>query len=341
MLHFDSDYMEGAHPAILKRLMETNLEQTPGYGTDHYCTQAKEKIRTACGCPQAEVHFLVGGTQTNATMIGSLLAPYQGVLTADTGHIATHEAGAIEAGGHKVLTLPQIHGKLCAADLDQCVERFHQDENRMHMITPGMVYLSHPTEYGTLYTKSELEAIQQVCHKHRLYLYLDGARLGYGLAAEHTDVTLQTITALCDGFYIGGTKVGALFGEALVLPQPDRIPHFFTLIKQHGALLAKGRLLGLQFDTLFTDDLYLRISRHAVRMAARLKEIFHSKGYSFYLETDTNQQFIVLNTQQMAALSPAVSFSFWETLDAQHTVVRFATSWATRPADLDALAALL
>lgn len=341
MLHFDSDYMEGAHPEILRRLTETNLEQTPGYGSDRYTVQAWEKIRAACGCPEAAIHFLVGGTQTNATVIGSLLAPYQGVLAAGTGHIATHESGAIEAGGHKVLPLPQADGKISAADLAHWLSSFYQDENWEHMVPPGMVYLSHPTEYGTLYTKAELEAIHQVCRQYQLRLYLDGARLGYGLMADGTDVTLEELARLCDVFYIGGTKVGALFGEAVVIPQPNLIPHFFTLIKQHGALLAKGRLLGLQFDTLFTDDLYFRIARHAIEMAQRLKTVFRDKGYRFYLETGTNQQFIVLERAQMEALSSQVSFGFWENLDDQHTVVRFATSWATRPEDIDALAALL
>lgn len=341
MLYFDSDYLEGAHPSILQRLMETNLEQTPGYGTDAYCDQAKEKIRAACGCPQAEIHFLVGGTQTNATVIGSLLAPYQGVLAADTGHIAVHESGAVEAGGHKVLSLPQMDGKLSAAVLNGWLDRFYQNESWTHMVAPGMVYLSHPTEYGTLYTRTELEAIHQVCRQHQLPLFLDGARLGYGLMARDTDVTLETIAQLCDVFYIGGTKVGALFGEAVVFPTPDLIPHFFTLVKQHGALLAKGRLLGLQFDTLFTDGLYFRIARHAIEMAERLKQVFREKGYSFYLETGTNQQFIVLENRQLARLSTQVSFSFWDALDENHTVVRFATSWATRPADIEALANLL
>ncbi len=341
MLHFDSDYMEGAHPSILKRLLETNLEQTPGYGSDCYCTQAKEKIRAACGCPQAEIHFLVGGTQTNATVIGSLLAPYQGILTTDTGHIATHEAGAIEAGGHKVLLLPQNDGKIHADDLTRWLDRFYRDKNREHTVAPGMVYLSHPTEYGTLYTKAELEAIHQVCQTHQLHLFLDGARLGYGLMANGTDVTLETIAQLCDVFYIGGTKVGALFGEAVVIPKPNLIPHFFTLIKQHGALIAKGRLLGIQFDTLFTDDLYFRISRHAIEMAERLKQVFHEKGYHFYLETNTNQQFIVLEQDQLDALSKSVSWGFWDNLDNNRTVVRLATSWATRPQDIDALSELL
>lgn len=341
MIYFNSDYMEGAHPAILQRLLDTNLEQTVGYGFDPYCDQAKEKIRAACACPDAQVEFLVGGTQTNATVIGSLLRPYQGVLAAETGHIALHEAGAIEAGGHKVLPVPQHNGKVAAADLTAWLERFYRDETWTHMVCPGMVYLSHPTEYGTLYTKAELEAIRAVCDQYQLSLYLDGARLGYGLAAQGTDVTLPDLARLCDAFYIGGTKVGALFGEAVVFPKPDLIPHFFTLIKQNGALLAKGRLLGLQFDTLFTDDLYLRISRHAIDMAEQLKDILRRKGYEFFLETPTNQQFVTLENRQLERLSQTVSCGFWEELDSTHTVVRFATSWATRPENVAALNDLL
>ena len=341
MLHFASDYLEGAHPAILSRLTETNLEQLPGYGSDRYSRQAKEKIRAACRCPEAEIHFMVGGTQTNATVISSLLKPWQGVLAAETGHIAVHEAGAIEAGGHKVLTLPSRDGKISAASIADWLDRFEQDENNAHMVAPGLVYLSHPTEYGTLYTKAELEDIAQVCRARQLYLYLDGARLGYGLAAEGTDVTLETLAQVCDVFYIGGTKVGALFGEAVVFPKPNLIPRFFTLIKQHGALLAKGWLLGLQFDTLFTDGLYLRISRHAVEMAQRLREIIHGKGLPFYLETETNQQFVVLEQEQMEKLATQISFEYWERLSDGRCVVRFATSWATRPEAVEALEAIL
>lgn len=341
MLYFNSDYLEGAHPAVLQRLLDTNLEQTVGYGQDAYCAQAKDKIRTACHCPNAQVEFLVGGTQTNATVIRSLLRPYQGVLAADTGHIALHEAGAIEAGGHKVLTVPQHEGKVAAADLTAWIEKFYRDGSWDHMVCPGMVYISHPTEYGTLYTKAELEAIRAVCDRYQLYLYLDGARLGYGLAAHGTDVTLPDLAELCDVFYIGGTKVGALFGEAVVFPQADLIPHFFTQIKQNGALLAKGRLLGLQFDALFTDGLYWDISRHAIAMAEQLKNILRRKGYRFYLETPTNQQFVVVENGQMEELAKKVSFGFWEELDETHTVIRFATSWATRPESLAELERLL
>ena len=341
MLYFNSDYLEGAHPAVLQRLLDTNLEQTVGYGQDAYCAQAKDKIRAACHCPNAQVEFLVGGTQTNATVIRSLLRPYQGVLAADTGHIALHEAGAIEAGGHKVLTVPQHEGKVAAADLTAWIEKFYRDGSWDHMVCPGMVYISHPTEYGTLYTKAELEAIRAVCDRYQLYLYLDGARLGYGLAAHGTDVTLPDLAELCDIFYIGGTKGGALFGEAVVVPQADLIPHVFTQIKQNGALLAKGRLLGLQFDALFTDGLYWDISRHAIAMAEQLKNILRRKGYRFYLETPTNQQFVVVENGQMEELAKKVSFGFWEELDETHTVIRFATSWATRPESLAELERLL
>jgi threonine aldolase len=341
MLYFESDYMEGAHEAILQRLMETNRESLSGYGVDRYCASAKEKILAACRCPQGQVFFLVGGTQTNRTVIDTMLAPYEGVLAAETGHIATHEGGAIEAGSHKVLCLPQHQGKLCVQELSQWLDTFYGDENHEHMVFPGMVYISHPTEYGTLYTKQELTDLSQLCRRHHIPLFLDGARLGYGLASLHTDVTLPDIAHLCDVFYIGGTKVGALCGEAVVFTHGNMPPHFVGQVKQHGALLAKGRLLGIQFDTLFTDDLYMTISRHAIAMAEQLKAVFTQKGLSFYLDSPTNQQFIVLENTQLERLRSQVAFGFWETLDDNHTVVRFATSWATRPEDIQALAALL
>lgn len=341
MLYFESDYMEGAHPAIMQRLMETNLEPLSGYGVDHYCEGAKEKILAACQCPQGQVFFLVGGTQTNRTVIDTMLAPYEGVLAAQTGHIATHEGGAIEAGGHKVLPLPQYQGKLSANDLARWLDAFYGDANHEHMVFPGMVYISHPTEYGTLYTKQELEALSRLCRARHIPLFLDGARLGYGLASRDTDVTLQDIARLCDVFYIGGTKVGALCGEAVVFTQGNMPPHFVGQAKQHGALLAKGRLLGIQFDTLFTDDLYMTISRHAIDQAMALRDIFRAKGYTLYLDSPTNQQFVVLENSQMERLKSQVAFGFWEALDHDRTVVRFATSWATRPEDVQALGALL
>ena len=341
MQYFECDYMEGAHPLILKKLMETNLEKTSGYGFDPYCDSAKAKIKEAAGCPDAQVHFLVGGTQTNSTVIKTLLRPYQGVLAADTGHVNVHEAGAIEAGGHKVLTLPQENAKITAKSVDDYVTNFYKDETWSHMVSPGMVYISHPTEFGSLYTKQELKDLHDVCKKHGLYLYLDGARLGYGLASSETDVTLKDIAAYCDAFYIGGTKVGALFGEAVVFPDPTIVDHFFTIIKQEGALLAKGRLLGIQFDTLFTDDLYFNISRHAILMAEKLKKGLTEIGCNFFYKSPTNQQFIIVENSILPKLSEQVAYSFWEVYDETHTVIRLATSWATEESDVDKLIEIL
>lgn len=340
MLYFENDYCEGAHEAVLKRLMETNMEKLPGYGQDRYCESAKEKIRRACGCPEADVYFLVGGTQTNAIIISSMLKRYEGVLAAATGHIAVHEAGAVEYTGHKVLTLPQREGKISARDIRDYMENFYQDSSHEHMVFPGMVYLSHPTEYGTLYSKKELEDISCVCGDYQMPLFLDGARLGYGLAAEGTDVTLTDIARLCSVFYIGGTKVGALCGEAVVFPK--KAPgYFMTMVKQQGALLAKGRLLGVQFDTLFTDDLYMKISQNAIRTADILKKAFADKGYRLLLDTPTNQIFVILENQRMEELKQKVVFGFWEKYDENHTVVRFATSWATKVDEIEELVSQL
>ena len=341
MQHFDSDYMEGAHPEILRRLAETNMEKTPGYGTDSYCESARKKILEACGCPEGEVYFLSGGTQTNMTVIASMLKPYQGVVAADTGHISVHEAGAIEASGHKVLTVPGGQGKLMPENLADFMEKYYGDENHEHMVWPGMVYISHPTEYGTLYTAAELKALRELCDTYHMPLFLDGARLGYGLMAGETDVTLKVIAEYCDAFYIGGTKVGALFGEAVVLPKKDRIPHFFTMIKQRGALMAKGRILGIQFDTLFTDDLYTKISKNAIETAMKLKKALQEKGYQLYLDSPTNQQFVVLENKKKEELGKKVQFDFWEKYDEDHTVIRFATSWGTKMEDIDVLIELL
>lgn len=341
MLSFESDYTEGAHEKILKRLLETNLEQLSGYGCDKYCESAKEKIRAACKCPNADIHFLVGGTQTNQLVIDAMIAPYEGVIAAETGHVSTHEAGAIEYTGHKVLTLPQHDGKIHADELETFLRDFYEDANHEHMVFPGMVYISHPTEYGTLYSSSELENISAICEAHQIPLYLDGARLGYGLMSLHTDVTLPLIAECCDAFYIGGTKVGALCGEAVVFTHHSTPKHFLTRMKQHGALLAKGRLLGIQFDALFTDDLYFRISRHAIDMAELLKTGLREKGYSFYLDSPTNQQFIILEDEDIDRLKKHVSFGFWEKLDRDHTVVRLATSWATTEEQIAQLMELL
>lgn len=326
---------------ILKALADSNMEQLPGYGEDVYCRRAKDKIRKACGCPQASVYFLVGGTQTNATVIASMLRNYEGVVSAGTGHINVHEAGAVEYTGHKVLPLPQHQGRIDAKELETYLEAFFADANHEHMIFPGMVYISFPTEYGTIYSRAELTAIHGICQRFGIPLFIDGARLGYGLASEQSDLDLPALASLCDVFYIGGTKVGAFCGEAVVFPKGDAPQHFMTTVKQHGALLAKGRLLGVQFDTLFTDGLYMDISRHAIRMAGRLKEILHAKGIPFYLESPTNQQFVILPNTEIERLRPLVGFDFWEAYDDSHTVVRFATSWATPEANLDRLAEIL
>ena len=340
MLYFESDYTEGAHPEIFRRLTDINMEHLSGYGTDIYCKNARQKIKNECECPDAEVYFLVGGTQTNKTVISTMLRAYEGVIAAESGHIATHEAGAIETS-HKVLTLPQKEGKILPDTLKKYLELFFSDGNRDHMVFPGMVYISHPTEYGTLYTRKELEAISEICHRYDLPLYLDGARLGYGLMSYTSDMTLADIAELCDVFYIGGTKVGALCGEAVVFTKNNAPKQFMTIVKQHGALLAKGFVLGIQFDALFTDGLYFKISRHAIDMAQKMRDIFKRKGYEFYIETSTNQIFIVLEDKQMEKLSEYVSFSFWERLDDSHCVVRFATSWATSESDVDALTEIL
>lgn len=340
MLYFENDYCEGAHKSILQKLLETNMEKLPGYGSDTYSASAKEKIRLACGCPDADVYFLTGGTQTNATVIASVLNRYEGVVAASTGHIGVHEAGAIEFTGHKVLSLPHTQGKIEAPVLENYLKDFFNDESYEHMVFPGMVYISHPTEYGTLYSRDELKTLHKVCSKYQLPLYLDGARLGYGLACPHTDVTLADIATYTDAFYIGGTKVGALCGEAVVFPRKTP-SHFFTMIKQQGALLAKGRLLGIQFDTLFTDNLYLKISKNAIDTAQKLKDAFRRKGYHFFIESPTNQIFVILSNEQIKALKEQVVFSFWEKYDETHTVVRFATSWATTMEDINRLIELL
>lgn len=341
MLSFSCDYNEGAHPLLLEKLIATNMEQVSGYGSDPYCESAKEKIKKACDCPDADVWFLVGGTQTNSTVIASMLKNHEGVISAKTGHIACHEAGAVEYTGHKVLEIPGHDGKIHGDELEDFIETFYNDESHEHMVFPGMVYISHPTEYGTLYTEAELKEISSICKKYELPLFLDGARLGYGLMSYQTDVTLPMLSKYCDVFYIGGTKVGALCGEAVVFTKNNTPKYFLNTIKQHGALLAKGRLLGIQFDTLFTDDLYFKISRHAIAMAEKLKEGFRKKGYHFLLDSPTNQQFVILENEEMERLRKHVDFSFWEKYDDTHTVVRFATSWATTPESIDALMALL
>ena len=341
MLSFQCDYNNGTHPEILRRLTQTNDELLPGYGDDKYSVLAKEKIRKTCEREDAEVFLTVGGTQTNKIVICSLLNSAEGVISATTGHINCHEAGAIEETGHKVLTIPHENGKINSASLKEYLEKFFDDEAHDHMVCPGMVYISHPTEYGTLYTKDELKSLSAICREYELPLFLDGARLGYGLMSRGTDVTLKDIAELCDVFYIGGTKVGALCGEAIVFTNVKPPKRFFGIVKQHGALLAKGRLLGIQFDTLFTDDLYFRISRHAIEMADIMRENFRKKGYEFFIETETNQIFVVLENSKMEELKKDVFFEFWERKDENHTVVRFASSWATKEEDILKLNELL
>ncbi len=340
MLYFINDYSEGAHPAVLAHLNKTNFEKLTGYGTDKYTTLAKEKIRTAIGNPNADIYLLTGGTQTNQIVIDCVLADYEGVLAAESGHVAQHEAGAIEFSGHKVLPLPHKDGKICASDVKAYIDIFYANESHEHMVFPGMVYISHPTEYGTLYTKEELTALSEVCRTYHIPLYLDGARLGYALATPKSDLTLCDIAALCDIFYIGGTKVGALCGEALVFSK-EAPKHFVTRIKQHGALLAKGRLCGVQFDALFTDSLYQKIGKNAIDTAVRIKEALTQKGYRLFIDSPTNQTFVILENRQLEELSKNVKYDFWERYDDTHTVIRLCTSWATTHEDVDALIALL
>lgn len=341
MLAFECDYNRGAHEKILEKMMEINKQSFLGYGEDEICKNAKAKIKSRINCPEAEIYFAVGGTQTNQLVIDTMLAGYEGVVAATTGHVAAHEAGAIEYSGHKVLTVPGYEGKLKAEDVDRLAADFYADANHEHMVFPGMVYISFPTEYGTIYTKKELEELQKVCKKYNMPLFLDGARLGYGLMSKDCDVTIEDIAKLTDVFYIGGTKVGALFGEAIVFTRGNAPKHFVGQTKQHGALLAKGWLLGLQFDVLFTDDLYFTISKNAIDLADRLKEILAAKGYTFFLDSPTNQIFVVVPNSKLEILGQKVRYGFWEKYDEEHTVIRFATGWATTEADLKGLEEIL
>lgn len=335
---FESDYNNGCLPEILRRLSETNDEKSSGYGFDPYTERAKDRIRKACEMTEAEVHFLVGGTQTNATAIDSLLQGCEGVLSVDTGHINVHESGAVEAFGHKVLVLPGIAGgKMAASQIDDYMRKFLADETYPHMVQPGMVYITLPTELGALYSRKELADIYTVCQQYGLRLYVDGARLGYGLMAEGNDIDLPFLAHHCDAFYIGGTKVGALLGEALVYTNTRAPKYIFTIIKRHGALLAKGRVLGLQFDTLFTDGLYFRVSRHAIDMAQALRKVFAKHGLSLGIDSPTNQQFVILSKEQKQRLAEEIAFEIWEPLPNDHLLCRFVTCWATTEADIAAL----
>lgn len=335
---FESDYNNGCLPEILRRLSETNDEKASGYGFDPYTERAKDRIRKACDMTEAEVHFLVGGTQTNATAIDSLLQGCEGVLSVDTGHINVHESGAVEAFGHKVLVFPGIAGgKMAASQINDYMRKFLADETYPHMVQPGMVYITLPTELGALYSRKELADIYTVCQQYGLRLYVDGARLGYGLMAEGNDINLPFLAHHCDAFYIGGTKVGALLGEALVYTNTRAPKYIFTIIKRHGALLAKGRVLGLQFDTLFTDDLYFRVSRHAIDMAQALRRVFAKHGLSLGIDSPTNQQFVILSKEQKQRLAEEIAFEIWEPLPDDHLLCRFVTCWATTEADIAAL----
>lgn len=337
MIRFECDYLEGAHPKIIELLAASNMIQTPGYGMDDYCEEARTLIKKLCNADTSDVHFLVGGTQTNKTVIASILRPHQGVLSAVTGHINVHETGAIEATGHKVLALPSEDGKLTAEQIEASYQAHWDDHDHVHLVQPGMVYISNPTENGTIYSKQELIAISNVCRKLNLPLFLDGARLGYGLMADGNDVTLSDLAELCDVFYIGGTKVGALFGEAVIITNANLKKDFRYFIKQNGGMLAKGRLLGIQFLALFKDDLYFTISKQADEKAMKLKKAFLEKGISLHIDSVTNQQFPILTVDMASRLKEKYSFSFWEKVDDNRSVYRFCTSWATTDNHLDQL----
>ena len=341
MYLFHNDYSEGCHPKVLERLVQTNLEQTPGYGEDHYCAAAAEKIRALCGDDSLHVHFLVGGTQTNLTVIAAALRPHQAAVGAASAHINVHETGAVEATGHKVLALPSADGKITAAQVEQTVAAHRASDSFEHEAQPKLVYISNPTELGTLYSLAELEALHDTCRKLGLYLFLDGARLGYGLTAQGNDVTMADLARLCDVFYIGGTKVGALFGEAVVIKNASIAEDFRYLIKQRGGMLAKGRLLGVQFDALFTDDLYFTISRQADCLADRIRQTLDTLGYPYLVGGVTNQIFPILPDGLLEALQKGFTFTEMERVDDSHRAVRFCTSWATTEEAVDALCAEL
>lgn len=337
MILFYSDYLEGCHPEILKQLQETNFDQTPGYGVDRYCDEAREIIRKVCNVPEADVHFLVGGTQTNVTVMSAILRPHQGAVCATTGHINTHETGAIEHSGHKTLPIQTADGKVTAMQVDELIHSHYNDPSREHMVQPGLLYISFPTELGTIYTRQELIDIKSVCDKWSIPLFIDGARLGYGLTSAACDVTLHDIAAIADVFYIGGTKQGALFGEAVVINRDSLKKDFRYYIKQNGGMLAKGRLLGIQFSTLFSDKLYFKIAENANRLARRLTDALREKGYKFYAESPTNQVFPILTIDKAETLSHDFGFENWGNTDDTHIATRFCTSWATTDEQIDAL----
>ncbi|HPF20285.1 MAG TPA: aminotransferase class I/II-fold pyridoxal phosphate-dependent enzyme [Syntrophomonas sp.] len=341
MIFFNNDYCEGAHPLVMEKLLATNLEQTIGYGEDHHCMEAARLIRKKCGRDDLDVHFLVGGTQTNFTFIASALRPHQGVISADTGHINVHETGSIEAVGHKILALPSPDGKITAAQVRQVCEDHYGDSTHEHMVQPKLVYISNPSEVGTIYSRAELTALHETCRQNDLILYMDGARLGYGLCSPENDLDLPAIARLCDAFYIGGTKVGLLFGEALVICDERLKPDFRYIIKQKGGMLAKGRLLGVQFAALFTDDLYFAMSRQAIALAMQIKAACTRKGYQFLIDSPTNQQFPILPDAMLERLSENFVYSYWQRVDDRHSAVRFCTSWATLPENVEQLIAAI
>ncbi|MBR2553011.1 MAG: aminotransferase class I/II-fold pyridoxal phosphate-dependent enzyme [Erysipelotrichaceae bacterium] len=341
MISFESDYIEGAHPSILESFEKHNYDQVPGYGFDKFTAHATELIREASGCQDADVYYLIGGTQTNQVVIDTMLQPYEGVVAPETGHIAVHEAGAVEFTGHKILTVPSHDGKMDATELRALVKGFYDDQNHEHMVFPGLIFLTFPTELGTIYTKKELQDIRAVADEFKLPVYVDGARLGYGLMSSKCDLTFREFVELVDVFYIGGTKVGALCGEAVVFKKGFMPAHFATRVKQHGAMIAKGRLLSQQFETLFTDNLYFDIASHAIRLADKLKAGFAAKGYEFYIDSPTNQQFFIFSKEEAEYIGKEFRFSFWEKLDEERTVYRFVTSWATKEENVDKLLAYL
>lgn len=336
MIYFRNDYSEGAHPKVLQALVETNLVSTPGYGCDEYCACARELLRERFACPNADVHFLVGGTQTNLTAAAAFLRPWEAVIAVDTGHIAVHETGAIEATGHKVYVVPGVDGKL-TSDAIRTAVRDHQTGTEEHMVLPRMVYVSDSTELGTIYTRAELQALSDTCHELGLYLYLDGARMAMALTAQGNDLVPEDFAQLCDAFYLGGTKNALLFGEALVIVNNALKPYFRNVMKQHGGMLAKGRLLGVQFAAILQDDLWLQTARHANELAQRLAAALTAMGVPLYAASPTNQVFPIFTNAQVEALRQNFSFEFIARVDENHSAIRFVTSWATRPEDVETL----
>ena len=341
MISFECDYNNGAHPLVLENLVKYNNAKPTPYGFDEFSERAKGRIREAIGMPDAQIFFLTGGTQTNATTIDSMLYQYEGVICVSSGHINVHEAGAVEFTEHKIITLPEDQGKMSAKTLDQYLDDFMHDGNNAHAVYPGLVYITFPTELGTLYSAQELTDLYDVCQRYHIPLYIDGARLGYGLMAEECDVTLPFLARHCDVFYIGGTKIGALCGEAVVFTNREAHKHFFSIQKQHGAVIAKGALIGLQFDALFTDNLYFMLSEHAIKMAMQMKRIFQEKGYEFFVDSPTNQQFIVLSDAEVERLSQHFIFTHFGQAGKHHTICRFVTSWATTQEEIDELQRVL